>query len=172
MNKAIYIIGIVFAFIFIGICGYYAEEVSSARFNALFSSYNYSDYSYGGYSSYDSSSSDLTMEAGLWSLFFILFFITMNLIGLIKVKTRTSKVISIIGLSFSAIILFWDFAVMASPGAMSFDEVSPAWIFFALTMLAFAIVGLIQSVRYANRSSNTRGTVKTVSADSSDLLDS
>ena len=172
MNKAIYIIGIVFSFIFIGICGYYAGEVSSARFDALFSSYNYSDYSYGGYSSYDSSSSDLTMEAGLWSLFFIMFFITMNLIGLIKVKTKTSKVLSIIGLSFSAIILFWDFGVMASPGAISFDEVSPAWIFFALTMLAFAIIGLVQSVRFANRSSNVSGGGSSVSADNNDLLDS
>ena len=96
----------------------------------------------------------------------------MNLIGLIKVKTKTSKVLSIIGLSFSAIILFWDFGVMASPGAMSFDEVSPAWIFFALTMLAFAIIGLVQSVRFANRSSNVSGGASSVSADNNDLLDS
>ena len=73
MNKAIYIIGIVLAFIFIGICSYYAEEVSSARFDYLFSNYNYSDFSYGGYSSYDSSYRDLTSEAGLWSLLCLLY---------------------------------------------------------------------------------------------------
>ena len=172
MNKAIYIIGIVLAVIFIGICGYYADEVGSARMDYLFSSYSYSDYSYGGYSSYDSSYKDLTSEAGLWSLVFILFFVAMNLIGLIKVKTKTSKVISIIGLSFSAIILFWDFAVIASPGAMSFDEVSPAWVFFSLTMLAFAIIGLVQSIRFAKKLSQPSPVVTSNSSESNDLLDS
>lgn len=173
MNKAIYIIGIVFTIIFIGVCGYYAEEVSSARFDYLFSSYNYSDYSYGGYtSSYDSSYSDLTAEAGLWSLFFILFFVAMNLIGLLKVKTKTSKVLSIIGLSLSTIILFWDFAVIASPGAMSFDEVSPAWIFFALVILAFAIIGLIQSIRFEKKKSQSISMSNADSAKNNDLLDS
>lgn len=172
MNKAIFIIGIVLAFIFIGVCGYYAEEVSSARFEYLFSSYNYSDYSYSGYSSYDSSYRDLTSEAGLWSLLFILFFVAMNLVGLIKVKTKTSKVLSIIGLSFSGILLFWDFAVIASPGAMSFDEVSPAWIFFALTMLAFAIIGLVQSLRFEKKRNQSSTVSSSVSRESSDLLDS
>jgi len=173
MNKAIYIIGIVFAVIFIGICGYYAEEVSSARIDYLFSSYNYSDYSSGGYSSsYNSSYRDLTSEAGLWSLLFILFFVAMNLTGLIKVKTKTSKVLSIIGLSFSGIILFWDFAVIASPGAMSFDEVSPAWIFFGFMMLAFSIIGLVQSVRFQKKISQSTNSSISSSVENSDLLDS
>jgi len=173
MNKAIYIIGIVFAFIFIGVCGYYTEEVSNARFDYLFSSYNYSDYSYGGYtSSYDSSYSDLTAEAGLWSLLFVLFFVAMNLIGLIKVKTKTSKILSIIGLSLSAIILFWNFAVIASPGAMSFDEVSPAWIFFSLVMLAFAIIGLIQSIRFEKKNLQVNTVSTSNSIEKNDLLDS
>ena len=172
MNKAIYIIGIVFAFIFIGICGYYADEVSSARMDYLFSSYSYLDSSYGGYSSYDSGYKDLTSEAGLWSLFFILFFTAMNLVGLIKVKTKTSKVLSVIGLSFSGIILLWNFAVIASPGSMSFDEVSPAWIFFTLMMMAFAIIGLIQSIRFANKLANPTGEFNTNSKEISDLLDS
>lgn len=176
MSKVFYIIGIVFAIIFIGVCGYYAEEVSDARIDYFLSSYNYSDYSYSGYSSYNSSSydsySDLTAEAGLWSLIFILFFITMNLIGLIKVKTKTSKVLSIIGLSLSAIILFWDFGVIASPGSMSFDEVSPAWVFFALNMLAFAIIGLIQSIRFAKKSLQSQTVKISDSSENKDLLDS
>lgn len=172
MNKAIFIIGIVLAFIFIGVCGYYAEEVSSARFNYLFSSYNYSDYSYSGYSSYDTSYRDLTSEAGLWSLVFILFFVAMNLVGLIKVKTKTSKILSIIGLSFSGIVLFWDFAVIGSPGSLSFDEVSPAWVFFSLTMLAFSIIGLIQSIRYEKNKSQINSVSVSGSVENSDLLDS
>ncbi len=174
MNKVFFIIGIVFAVIFIFITGYYAEEVSSARFDYIFSSY--SSYSYDSYNSYDSYGSgdsyrSLTSEAALWSLLFILYFVAMNLIGLIKVKTKTSKVLSIIGLSFGGIILLWNFGVMASPGSMSFDEVAPAWIFFGLMMLAFSIIVLIQSVRYANRLA--LGVVNSsVNKSDTDLLDS
>lgn len=173
MSKVLYIIGIVFAVVFIGICGYYAEEVSDARMDYLFSSYNYSDYAYGGYNSYSSSSySDLTVEAALWSLVFVLFFVAMNLLGLIKVKTKTSKVLSIIGLSFSAIILFWNFGLLTSPGAMSFDEVSPAWVFYSLMMLAFAIIGLVQSIRYVKRIQDALTVGAPLTMENKDLLDS
>lgn len=171
MSKVLYIIGIVFAVIFIGVCGYYAEEVSDARLDYLFSSYNYSYSSYSSYS-YIGSASDITVEAGVWSLVFILFFIAMNLVGLIKVKTKTSKVLTIIGLSFSGILLFWDFAMIASPGSISFDEVSPAWVFFILMMLAFSIVGLIQSIRFSKKELQMRTSSSSVSTESKDLLDS
>ncbi len=175
MNKIIFIIGIVFSVIFIFITGYYAELVSNARFDYLFSSYSYDSYSSysSSYSSYGSgdSYSGLTSEAALWSLLFILYFVAMNLVGLIKVKTKTSKILSIIGLSFGGIILFWNFAVMGSPGAMSFDEVAPAWIFFGLMMLAFSIIVLIQSVRYANRIA-TGAVNSDLNKSQTDLLDS
>ena len=174
MNKVFFIIGIVFSVIFIFISGYYAELVSNARLDYLFGSY--SSYSYDSYNSYSSyrvgdSYSSLTSEAALWSLLFILYFVAMNLVGLIKVKTKTAKVLSIIGLSFGGIILFWDFAVMGSPGAMSFDEVAPAWIFFGLMMLAFSIIMLVQSIRYANKVA-TGVTNTGVNKSETDLLDS
>ena len=150
MNKAFYIVGIVFSVIFLIITGYYSEEVSSAKWSSFYSNmydYDYLDY---GYSSYDSSYEykDLTVAAALWSLFFFLCFIAIDLLGMIKIKTKTTKVLSIIGLSFSGIFLLWNFAVMASPGSLSFDEVSPAWGFYCMLMLAFTIVGLVQSARY------------------------
>lgn len=171
MGKVIYIIGIVLAVVFFVLIGYYSAEVSDARFDALFSSYNYSYSSYSSYS-YNGSASDLTVEAGAWSLVFILFFIAMNLVGLIKVKTKTSKVLTIIGLSFSGILLFWDFAMIASPGSISFDEVSPAWVFYILMILAFAIIGLVQSIRFSKKMMNIKHTSSSVSTESKDLLDS
>ena len=174
MNKVLFIIGIVFSVIFIFITGYYAEEVSNARFDYLFGSYSsYSYDSYNSYSSYDTGDSyrSLTSEAALWSLLFILYFVAMNLIGLIKVKTKTTKVLSIIGLSFGGIILLWNFGVMSSPGSMSFDEVAPAWIFFGLMMLAFSIIMLIQSIRFAKRVAVGANTA-TTNRSEEDLLDS
>ena len=163
MNKAFYIISLIFSVVFIIVVSYYVEEVSSARLDYLISSYSSYD-SYG--STYVSSSyyEEYTMQGGLISLFFILFFITTELLGLLKVKTKTTKVMSIIGISLGGLFLLWDLAVIASPGAMSFDEVGPGFVFYALIVLAFSIVGLIQSIRFANR--------KSAPATGSDLLDS
>ena len=172
MNKAFYIVGIVFSVIFLGITVYYADEVSSARFDAIWDSYSY-DYGYDsysyGYSSYDEAD-DLTESAALWSVFFILAFIAIDLLGLIKVKTRTTKVLSIIGLSFSGIFLFWSFGVMSSPGSMSFDEVAPGWLFYCMVMLAFGIIGLVQSVRFYRAPTAARNNGN--NAVEKDLLDS
>ena len=170
MNRAFYIVGIVFSVVFLFVTAYYAEEVNDARFEYLYSdlsSYGYDNpYSYYSGSSYQ----DLTFEASLWSLFFFLTFITVDLLGLLKVKTTTTKVLSIIGLCLSGLFLLWNFAVMASPGGLSFNEVSPGWAFYCLVMLAFGIVGLVQSVRYHKRLLN--GEPVAGGKESKDLLDS
>lgn len=178
MNKAFYIVGIVFSVIFMFVVGYYAEEVSDARLNYMFSdifnssSYGYDSYSYTSYSSmYGDSYEDLTVEAGLWSIFFFLCFIAIDLLGLLKVKTKTTKVLSIIGLSFSGIFFFWNFGLLTSPGSMSFDEVSGGWIFYCMLMLAFTIIGLVQSVRYGKQVASG-GAEPVQNGNGSDLLDS
>lgn len=168
MNKAFYIISLVFSVVFAVIIIYYIEEVSSARIDYIFSSYPSSSYdTYGAYtSSYASPSyyEEYTQQAGLISLFFILFFITTDILGLLKVKTKTTKVLSIVGISIGGLFLIWDIMMIGSPGAMTFDEVGPGFFFYMLIVLAFSIVGLIQSVRFSNR--------KTKSVGGSDLLDS
>lgn len=160
--------------VFMFIVAHYSAEVSSARLDYLFSDiYNYSSYGYDSYySSYSSSSEyeDLTFDAAIWSMLFFLLFIAIDLLGLLKVKTKTTKTLSIIGLSISAIFLFWNFAVMSSPGAMSFDEVSPGWMFYSLIVLAFSIIGLVQSIRYQKKLASP--TVSNSTAATSDLLDS
>lgn len=172
MNKAFYIVGIVFSVVFLFLGGYYAEEVSSARWNSIFSSYDsYSTYGYDYSALFQEDSGDLTFTAGLWSLFFFACFIAIDLLGLMKVKTKTVKIFSIIGLSISGIFLLWDFAILASPSSMSFDEVYPAWVLYCLIMLAFGIVGLVQSVRYGKAQSKV-GMSPTSTAKAEDLLDS
>ena len=152
MNKAFYISGIVLSVVFIVLGAYYAEEVQSAKWDNIYNSFDEYDYDY-SYDSYTSSSEykDLTREGALWSLFFFLFFIASDLLGLIKVKTKTTKVFSIIGLSITGIFFLWNFGVMLSDGGITYDEVFPGYLLYCLIMLAFSIVGLVQSVRYANR---------------------
>lgn len=157
--------------------GYYAEEVDSAKWSSFYQSLSTSYDDYGGYNygydAYDYEADDLTVTAALWSLFFFLSFIAIDILGLLKIKTATVKVFSIIGLSLSFIFLLWNFAVMADPGSLSFDEVYPGWVLYCLIMLAFSIVGLVQSVRYHKRQNG--GVVpQSVSSsdDTKDLLDS
>lgn len=175
MNRAFYIVGIVFAVVFLFVGGYYAEEVDSVKWSSFYESLSssYDDYGYNYGYSYEYEAEDLTVAAGLWSLFFFLCFIAIDILGLIKIKTSTVKVFSIIGLSLSGIFLLWDFAVLASPGSLSFDEVYPGWVLYCLIMLAFCIVGLVQSVRYNKRQLNG-GNPQAVSSpsESKDLLDS
>lgn len=173
MNKAFYIVGIVFSVILMVITVHYADEVSSARFDAIWDSYSYdydsySSYSY-NYSSYDEAD-ELTEDVALWSVLFIIAFIAIDLLGLLKVKTKTTKILSIIGLSISGIFLFWSFGVMSSPGSMSFDEVAPGWLFYCMVMLAFGIIGLVQSVRFYRAPAAAQNTGN--NAAEKDLLDS
>jgi hypothetical protein len=169
MSRALFIVGIVFAVVFMVVTGYYAEEVQSARwYDYDFYDYGYSDYNYSSYSSHNSAD-DLTVEAGLWSLFFILAFTTIHILGLIKVKTKTMKVFAILGICFCGIFLLWDALMVIDPGAIDFDEVAPAWILFCLIMLAFTIVGLVQSVRFIKI--EQRGSLADLNSGANDLLD-
>lgn len=166
MNKAFNIVGIVASVLFLIISLHYISEVNQVRIQELLESFSNSyDYGYTTYMSYGSEADDLTTEAGLISMVFFLLFVAIEILGLIKVKTATMKVLSIIGMSVTGIFLLWDFAVLSSPGAMSFDEVGVAWLLYCLIMLAFSIVGLIQSVRFEKR-----GVVK--SSVETDVLDS
>ena len=87
--------------------------------------------------------------------------------GLSKTKTKTNKVLSIIGLSISGIFFFWNILVMVDPGAISYDEVGGGFAFYSLIMLAFMIVGLVQAIKYA-RKLNTQP----LANEGGDILDS
>lgn len=166
MNKAFYISAIALSFIFLCICGYYIEETSSARALESFSYYSssYTDsYSYSSYNIYEGLAENYTSEVALISLFFFLFFITTDVLGLLKVKTKTVKVLGIIGISLTGIMLIWDLLILSSPSSLSFDEVGGAFSLYSLTVLAFSIVGLVQSVRFSKN--------EKVKTDRHDILD-
>jgi len=153
MNKAFYISSLVLSALFSVIVLYYIDLVASARFSSWYSGY------------YDSGSGE-TEEAGLISLFFFLFFITTFLLGLIKIKRVTNRVLSIIGLALSALFLLWDLVMLSSPSGLSFDEVGIGFFFFTPVIMAFSIVGIIQSNRFKRQGVLYKQNVE------SDLLDS
>lgn len=149
--KALYIVGIVLSFIFLFVIGFFVAEVQSARFMSYYDYDPYSYSGYGGYNSYTNYGEDETLLGAIVSFFFFAYFITAGILGLIKTKTKTNKVISIIGLSLSGIFFLWNLAVMFSPGSLSYDEVGGGFVFYSLVMLAFMIVGLVQAVKYAKQ---------------------
>ncbi len=184
MNKAFYIIGIIFAVLFMFVIGYYMEEVKSARWRAWDIDF-YGDFGSPSYSSFDggNSPSDLSFQAALLSLIFFLFYAAMDILGLVKVKTKTAKVLSIIGLCFTGLYLLWDLVVLTDPGALAFDDVGGGFVLYTLTMLAFSIVGLVQAIRYGKIKYSAANTAppftqnqttsqKTTAATERDLLDS
>ncbi|MCJ8291512.1 MAG: hypothetical protein HRT58_17025 [Crocinitomicaceae bacterium] len=161
--KALYIVGVVLSVIFLFVIGFFVAEVESARYMS------YYDYDYSSYNSYSyqDNGSDDTMMAAIVSFFFFTFFIMSAILGLIKVKTKTNKVFSIIGLSISGIFFLWNLLVMIDPGALSFDEVGVGFAFYSLIMLAFMIVGLVQAVKYAkSKRVDTNSVISTAILDS------
>ena len=152
MNVKLHIIGIFLSGIFIGVIVYFSEEVAAARWDYLYNDWG------GSLLRQASNHKNLTITASLWSLVFFLVSIGLQVWGLVKVKTVTTKVVSIIGLSVSLLFILWDFMVIANPGSISFDEVSPGWIFYALIWMAFMIVGLVQSVIVENQKNKGRET--------------
>jgi hypothetical protein len=157
MNKAFYITGIVCSLVFFVVTAYYVNAVENARWAiyGLYSSRNLFYYI----------SLELTKEAAMTCIPFFLLFITINILGLVKIKTTTVRVLSIIGLSVSGILLLLDLFVIEESGKASFDEVGSVFALYALMVLAFSIVGLVQSVRFQRKKGQ-------VGITSNDLLDS
>lgn len=147
--RALNIIALVLVFLMFAFTGYYINEVSRARW----SSYLDFDYLYTS-----SRVGSITTEAVMVMLVFVLFFTAAYIANLVKVKTTTSKVMAIIGLSVSLLILLASFGVLSSPSGASFDESGGFYILFGIINLAFFIVHLVQSVvvlkRKTNRPSN------------------
>ena len=164
--RAFYIIGIVLSVVFVFVSAYFIEEVSYER---------YSSYAYNSYYDYSTSysyhsSGESTFMAGLISLVFFFYFTTVYIVGLVRIKRTTNKVLSIIGLSLTGILILWNLLMMVEPSSLSFDEIGPVWILFCFPTLAFMIVGLVQAVRSLNSTYSVQNPAGQVPK--SDLLDS
>lgn len=148
MGRAFYIIGIVFGFLFMLVAGFFVIQAVALRAISFSELNGLSD----ELSDFDSIYSGLvekaTKTAAMVSIFFFVIFLSVFIIGLLKVKTKVNKVFSIIGLGLSVILFLWNFMVLTNPGAISFDEVGGFYIFYALIVLVFSIVGLVQAIRY------------------------
>lgn len=146
--KILYIIGLVLTVAFGILIFYYAEECSSAKWDAIFADiYGY------GYSNYGRAS-DITMEGGLINMIFLVFYAFLFSFSLKKLKTMTAKVMSIIGVALTGIFLLWDILMVSDPGGLSYDETALGFLGYAVVMLAFCIVNLVQSVRTEKMSLN------------------
>ena len=152
MMRITYILAILVSLFFGLMILDYIVRVHDARQDALYEIMN--NYSNGGdsygssYSSYDDDRDNrLTSEAGMMSLFFFLFFLALGIITLIKLKTKTMKILTIIGLSLTVIMSAWNGVMMGSPGAISFDEVGVVWVLYAVIMLTFGVIGTIHAFK-------------------------
>ena len=144
MLRAFQIVALVFSVIFLIVALVYIEEASHERWSSYYNPYD----SYGSYSSYGRSSShDASYMGGILSLVFLLLFAAVHILSMIKIKTTTMKVISIIGISLTGIGLLLSFLVISSPGASSYDEVGPVFVLYSLAAIAFHIVGTIHAFR-------------------------
>jgi hypothetical protein len=147
MMRGLYITSLVISVVFFIVTCYYIQEVHSARMSALYESLNsYSDDPYSSFSSYDRDN-EITQEGGFVGLGFFLFYAVLQILTFAKLKTKTMKVLTIIGISFTGIMILWDALMISSPGGISLDEVGPAWLLYIVIMISFGIVGTIHAFR-------------------------
>lgn len=142
--RGINAIGIFIVVVKIIVIGYYAELTYRARWQSFFNNMDGLGYNYRS----DSIAAELTMEAVSIQFIFILFLVGAMIGNLVKVKTISTKVMAIIGLSFSLLIILFSFLVLSSPSAITFDESGAFYLIYALICLAFFIVFLVQSIRF------------------------
>ena len=146
--KAINIIGICLAVLLIPLCIYYAEETSYARWQSY-------DWSWNEFSTpyYGPSAGEVTaMSAGV-SLLFVAFFLFQSIMTMTKIKTMTSKVMGIIGISLMGIAFLINLSLLG--GAGTYDKGGLINIFVGLIMIGFSIVFLVQTVNYEKKAATS-----------------
>ena len=147
--KAINIIGIILSVAILPVCVYYLEETSHAR-RASWDFFNeYSNYT-------GPSAAQVSLEAGLICALFGGYFIYQIIMNLVKVKTMTSKVMSIIAISLIGLAFLINLIFIVSDGGATYDEGGQIWVIAGIIMLAFSIVFLVQSVMFAKKDSKTQ----------------
>lgn len=152
--RALYIISIVvtFFFIFIMAAGTVGtKEERNRHYDRMLSSdsYGYDSYEYGDPEYVTSTYIAVGISMGYFVWAYLVFICSLAI-----VKTKTSKVLSIIAISMTTLMLAWGVMAMAEPRSISFDEIGGAWIFYGLVMLVFSIIGTVQAFRYHSQKNN------------------
>ncbi|MBI3509055.1 MAG: hypothetical protein HY064_00210 [Bacteroidetes bacterium] len=175
MMRVISIIAIVFSLVLIIGSAIFIMSVSSYRSMASLelissysdNSYSSNSYSSGGYgdslntyssprtsdvenSSYDlyrGKAADGTMAGTLFCMVMLAIIDVFFLLSLLKIKTKTMKILSIIGMALTTLLVFFSFVPISSPSACSFDEVGALYVLFGVISLTFSIIGTIHAFR-------------------------
>lgn len=159
MMRGFFITACVLSLIYIIAAFAIAQEVDEARIMSLISFDAGYDYSYDSYNSYDSGygyddaemydeqAENGTLLGGIISVLYMVISAGAFVLALMRIKTRTMKVISIIGLSLSGIFLLWAVLPMASPASISFDEIGRAFGLAGMALLSFHIVGIVHAFK-------------------------
>ena len=151
--RALYIISIILTFFFIfimaaGTIG--TKEERNRYYDRVYSSdYSYDSYEYGDPDYVTSTYIAVGISMAYFAWAYLVFICSLAI-----VKTKTSKVISIIAISLTTLMLAWGILAMAEPRSLSFDEIGGAWIFYGFVMLVFSIVGTVQAFRYHSQKNN------------------
>ena len=85
-----------------------------------------------------------TLTAAVITIFLSIYFLVINPINLIKIKTVTSKVFSFFSICLSVGFIFWSILMMQKPGHISFDEVGIAFVGFSFWMVTSSIIQIYQ----------------------------
>ncbi len=160
--KAINILGIILSIAVFIVCFHYSEETRQARWASW--DYYYPDVSNSAY--YGPSPDQVTREGGLVAMAFTLFFVMSNISNLMRVKTITTKVLSIIGLSLTGIVFIVNLLMIVMAHDMHFDESTGAmWLLLSPVMLAFSIVFFVQTVLKKSGPSTNQNTLDDIIRD-------
>lgn len=150
--RIVNIIGLVLVFVVLAVIGYYINEINEAKW-AYWNNYDYKEYHYPDYYF-----NTVTFEAALLMMPFTIFFILAYIWNMIKVKTTSTRVFTIIGLSFSLIIGLINWMILVESQSFVFSESGRLFVIYHIITLAFFIVLLVQSVRYKKRNRSTAST--------------
>lgn len=148
--KALYVTSLIVTVLLIILTGYFInwyDEVDFAMWMETL--YDYDSYSsmYDSYYYYELK--EITQYGAITGLASMIFYILTFSFTLKNIKRVTAKVMSIIGLSITGLFFLATLVPLSDPGAASFDEFGPVLILYAIIMLAFCIVNLVQAVRNA-----------------------
>ncbi len=89
---------------------------------------------------------ELSIIAGLGTIFYSVFCLITYLIVRLRIKTKTVGNLSIIGIVLCVLIIVWSLLMVSSSGAIGIHEIYPAFIIFALINLSCLIKLIIQIV--------------------------
>ncbi|HEU4719469.1 MAG TPA: hypothetical protein VFU15_16615 [Bacteroidia bacterium] len=103
---------------------------------------------YGGIpSSYEDVAQEETWCAVVISVVYFLLMEAVFLAGLVKIKTQTMKIFSIIGMSLAGFFLACSFLPLNNPVSEPFDQVVPALMIASVVFLAFSIIGTVHAFK-------------------------